>query len=237
MENNAKNIFIEIEKEYSKSLPQNFIFKKIKYLIYLPLIIIGIVLSSIIYYHLEFYTNFFWLIYLIIIATTLIEIFFLNIYAKKQLKKIGINTNSSKLSNWNSSDFQKVRIFNFYNAIKESLILSKTDLSLNIKLLEEYQKYFFEKSKKKEWEIQIKGIATTILLFILPFWNLLAQDIIKSENKIPYELIFSVIVLIICIFTIRNQAIKLLDRDSYKYENISQLILNLKWNLELKNLN
>ncbi|MDO5615920.1 MAG: hypothetical protein Q4G16_07005 [Cruoricaptor ignavus] len=235
MENSAQNIFIEIEKIYIELLPKNFIFKKVKYWIYVPLLILTAASFSLMYYLPETYNNFFWLIYSIIILVTFLEIYILNKYAKRKLKALGISTNENRFSSWNSSQFQKIRIFKFYESLRNNFVLSKNDSNLNIKLLDEYQKYFIEKSRKKEWETQIKGIATTILLFILPFWNLVAQNITQSENRIPYEIIFSIILSIACVYIVRNQAIRYLDNDSYKYENISQLILNLKWNLELKN--
>ncbi len=246
---------IEIQRNIEKEIKNRSSYKtifnstKFKLKILLPFSLLFI-LFSILYCisPLGFNGNFrilYFIFYLIFLMGFMAFYFFLfvNPYAKGQLEKKGIKTDKGFFRHWANKNYFEYKYSSFRDKLVELKIITESNFDKNSKLLKEYSEYFKNESERiKDFEV-FKIAGSAFLVFSLPIWNQLLgiffNESKRSELDIVLEysvkflvLVFVIITLVICIrFFIKE----FIENRKRKLIQISNELMNLKWNEDLKN--
>lgn len=237
-----------IEKEVRKRNPFQTIFKdtKFKLKVFLPFCIL-LILLSIPYFKLSLLglKESFRLPYLLLIMIFMISYFFLfvNPYAKKQLRKKGIKPDNNFFKHWANKEYLDYKYSSFRKRLVGLKIITKSNSNKNSKLLKEYSEHFRKESERiKDFEI-FKIIGSVFLVFILPIWNQLLGKLFKESElseldivlKYSFKFLLLVFIMIIAVIYVRGFLKELIENRKRKLIQISNELMNLKWNEDLKN--
>ncbi len=230
-----------IEKEVENRSPYNTIFKKRKWFIKVSVCVI--LISPLILLYLIF-KNLEYLIYSFAISIVLLTFYFygyVNKYAKKNLPE-GVTPTNGFWKHWFNDEYLKYKYKNFITVLKTEKVLTNND-EINIFLLDEYSKYYNLKAEKSKLSDILKVIGASVLAFFLPLWNQYLGKLFDAKNQAEYNINFEysikMLLLIICfiflILYLKKMMKGILDAKSKKMEQIADELLNIKWNIKLKN--
>jgi hypothetical protein len=231
----------KIEIEFKKISPMNTIFKRIKYRLYIFQFIIMIPAIISFFFFFENQIYFYLVLALSILGLLLFFYCYVNQYAKKQLSNFKINYNNGFLEHWANENYFEYKYVSFKNNLIDKNILSLSD-ETNINLLDEYFNYFKLKAEKSTKFDMLKTITATVLLFVLPVWIKLLELLYNTNNPQEDSIIFSfkilvpIIIFIIAIVYIGKLFKEIYGRKSTKMDQIADELLNLKWDIKIKNI-
>lgn len=236
-----------IEKEVRKRSPFRTIFNETKFRlkVILPFFII-LTLISIPYFKLSILglKESFRLPYLLCIMLFMVLYFFsfVNPYAKKQLRKKGIKPDNHIFKHWANEEYLTYKYATFRKRLVELKIITESDTDKNSKLLKEYSDFFRKESERiKDFEI-IKVIGSIFLVFILPIWNQLLgklfsiseADELDEVLNYSFKFLLIILIMVIALIYVRCFLKELIENRKRKLIQISNELINLKWNEDLK---
>ncbi len=233
-------IIKSIEREVENRAPNKTIFKTKSWLIKITFLLISI-LPQFILYLIFGNLESFYLPLGVLISCALFVMFFygyVNKIAKKQLLKLGVEPSNGFWEHWVNNEYLKFKYKNFITELKAKKILDQEDDKKNIHLLDEYSKYFIAKAEKDKSSDILKAIGAIILVFFVPLWNLFLDKLYQTNNQKDFNLIilFLMLIVIFSIFLVGEAILKeIFDSKKRKMYQISDELLNIKWNIELKN--
>ncbi len=225
----------EILKEIDKTSLHKTIFKGFKgFAIFWGIVPLGIVLLALFYFFAKKYLFLFPIMMLLL--TFLYFYVFANIYAKKQMKKIGLKPNKSFFRHWANDNYMNYKYELFRERLVELNIITQCDFRKNSQLLKEYAEYFQEESDRTTNFNILKTAGSIIITFLTFFYQQflkLSLELDLKNNEIFIIFLMSLLLIITAGFLgyLFDDISKSKKR---KLNQISKELLNLKWNEDLK---
>ncbi len=240
---------IQIEKEILKEIDKRKLHKTIFKGLRGFTVFWGIVPLSIIFLFLFLYLlgeDYMPLFPITIILFTFLYLYgFVNIYAKKQLEKIGVKPNKSWFKHWANDNYMSYKYELFRERLVKLKIITQNDFQRNSQLLKEYAEHFQEESDRITNFNILKTAGSIIVTFLTFFYQQFLKSSLElflelfsknndSKNNEIFIIFLMSLLLIITVSFLGYLFDDISKSKKRKFNQISKELLNLKWNEDLK---